>query len=453
MEHDRQDGFLGWAGRHPRWADVVCLLAIVLFAVFLRLVYVAEYTMSPLGVTAVAPDVAAHDAWARQILAGEAAGAPLYPRFLAMLYRRTGGALGAVRDLKLLLDTAALVLVWVAVRRLWRRRTACLAGLLWSAYLPLIYYSAELHPEGLTVFLVSLAFFLWSFATAATGRFRLALLGGVGLCLGLAAAAQPLLLPFAVGVAALGPWCLPGGATGRERLVAALILLVPGVLLAFSPLAGVAAGGEFVAAPTPLHNLAYAWSALEIPSGSDLPELQFYTPLMRLPFPRFGWIAPLAVLGVWLRRRDRRVWLWLLLPAVHTLALAFVALAGGRQRLPMLPALLVLAALGIDALVDAWVRRDVAVWRFATVLLLAVFVPIHLLRPPLPRDSAARSLLLAAEASCRLGNFDHAEQAAAKAAELAPDLPGIESLRELCRAGRERRADATPPGDTNREEP
>lgn len=452
MEHDRQDGFLGWAGRHPRWADVVCLLAIVLFALFLRLVYVAEYTMSPLGVTAVAPDVAAHDAWARQILAGEAAGAPLYPRFLAMLYRRTGGALGAVRDLKLLLDTAALALVWVAVRRLWRRRTACLAGLLWSAYLPLIYYSAELHPEGLAIFLLSLGFFLWSFAAAA-GRFRLALLGGIGLCLGLAAAVQPLLLPFAVGVAVLGSWCLPGEATRRERLVAALALLVPGLLLAFSPLAGVAAGGEFAAAPPPLHNLVYAWSAQEIPSGSDLPELQFYTPLMRLPFPRFGWIAPLAVLGAWLRRRDRRAWIWLLLPAVHTLALAFVALAGGRQRLPMLPALLVLAALGIDALIDAWGKRDVAAWRFATVLLLAVFIPIHSLRPPMPPDSAARSLLLAAEASCRLGNFDHAEQAAAKAAELAPDLPGLEPLRELCRAGRERRADGTPPENPRREEP
>jgi hypothetical protein len=452
MDYDQQDGFLGWARRHPRWADVVCLLAIVLFALFLRLVYVAEYTMSPLGITAVGSDVAAHDTAARQILAGEITGAPLYPRFLAMLYRQTGGALGAVRNLKLLVDTAALAMVWIAVRRLWRRRAACLLGLLWSAYLPLIYYSAELHPEGLAVFFLSLAFFIWSLIPQ-TGRFRVVPFPLIGLCLGLASAAQPLILPFAVAAAFLAPYCLPGEMARRDRLVAALACLVPGLLLLFSPLSPFQTGNAFGLAPSPLHNLLHAWSAHEIPSGSDLPELQFFTPLMRWPFPRFGWIAPLAVLGAWLCRRDRRAWLWMLLPVIYTVALTATAPAGGRQRLPMIPALLVLAALGLDALAGAWQKRDIPTWRLATAVLLGAFAAIHLIRPPAIPDSAARSWLLIAEASHRVGDLDHATQALDKAAELAPGLPGIASLRERCPAQVEGPDNDAPPAEMPPEAP
>lgn len=451
MDYDRQDGFLGWAGRCPRRADALCLLAIVLFALFFRFVYVAEYMLTPLGIAAVAPDAAAHDSLARQVLAGEASGVPLYPRFLALLYRQGGRGLGIVRNLKLWLDTAALALVWMAVRRLWRRRTACLAGLLWAVYLPLIYYSAELHPDGLAVFLLSLGFFLWTFASR-PGGFRAVVLLGIGLCMGLAAAAQPLLLPFAAAAVALGPVLVPGTAPRRARLLAAA-WLVPGLLAAFSPLAGSRPTSEWGRAPSAVHNLAYTWSAQEIASGYDLPELQFYTPLMRRPLPRFGWIVPLALFGLWLRRRDSRVWLWALLPAAHALALAFAPLAGGRQRLPMIPALLVLAALGADALVAAWQSREVATWRLATVLLPALFLAVHLLPAPVPPDSAARSLLLVAEASFRIGDLDHAEAHAAGAAELAPDLPGIDSLRRRCRAGRARRTAESPPAETPREEP
>ncbi len=515
MGTTHQDGILGWAEHHPRLADAACLLLIVLFAVFIRIVHVGEYALTPLGTTAVGADVAEYDTLARHLLMGATSGAqvaahaPLYPRFLAFLYRLVGPVLPAVRNLQALLDVMAMSLVWIAVRRLWGRRPACLAGLIWATYLPLVYYSAELYAEGLLVFLLSASFFLWSFAPAAR-RLRPALLVMIGLCLGLAAITHPLSLLFGVAAAAVGPLFTWPALDRRGKLAAsgwlALGLLVPVVvaswhsssqsgspllvqdragfnfylgnnpdadgtpylppgpdyeqLLAWPAREGVIQGtqGFFVrqALGFALHHplrelglvarkLAFTWNAHEIASGSDLPELQLLTPLMRLPFPRFGWVAPLALLGFWLRRHDRRIWLWALLPAAYTVALA-VFLTCGRYRLPMVPALIVLAALALDSLVVASQQRDVLVWRLATAILLAGLFAVHLVRPPVPRDSAARSWLLIAEANWRLyaqGGGDErvrqshlagAAQMVDEAAKLAPDLPGVHHLRGLCLA-------------------
>lgn len=516
MAHAPQDGILGWAEHHPRLADIACLLLIVLFAVFVRVVYVAEYALTPLGVTAVGADVAEYDTLARHLLMGATGGAdlaihaPLYPHFLAFLYRLVGPVLPAVRNLQALLDVLSMSLVWIAVRRLWGRRPACLAGLIWATYLPLVYYSAELYAEGLLVFLLAASFFLWSLVPNAQ-RLRPSLLLAIGLCLGLAAITHPLSLLFGVTAAAVGPLLALPALDRRGKLAAsawlALGLLIPvitaswrGSSQAGSPLLvqdragfnfylgnnpdadgtpylppgpdyehlldwpareGVTQGtqGFFVrqalrfALRHPIQELgllarklAFTWSAQEIASGSDLPELQLITPLMRLPLPRFGWVAPLALLGFWLRRRDRRVWLWALLPAAYTVALT-AFLTCGRYRLPMVPALIVLAALALDSLVVASQQRDVLVWRMATAILLAGFLAVHLIRPPVPRDSAARSWLLLAEANWRLysqdsdkrirqSHLDGTEQTVAEAAKLAPDLPGVHHLRGLCLAAK-----------------
>lgn len=519
MRTSQQDGILGWAKEHPRLADICCLLLIVLFAVFIRAVYVAEYAMTPLGVTAVGADVAEYDALARHLLVGGADSsggaihAPLYPRFLAMLYRWVGPVLPAVRNLQCLLDVLAMSLVWIAVRRVWRLRVACLTGLIWATYLPLVYYSAELYAEGLVVFLLAASFFLWSFVPAAR-RLRPALLLGIGLCLGLAAVTHPLSLLFGLAATALGPLLALPELERRGKWLAvvwlALGLLIPlGIvswrssraaggpvlvqdragfnfylgnnpdadgtpyvppgpeydhLLAWPAREGVEGGHAAqaffcrqalgFALHHPLRELGLlvrkavlTWNAHEIASGSDLPELQLFTPLMRLPFPRFLWIAPLAILGFWLHRRDRRVWLWALLPAAYTVALT-IFLTCGRYRLPMVPALIVLAALGLDALATAFRQQDVTTWRVATAIILLAVLPVYLVRPPVPRDSTARSWLLIAEANWRLytlANGDErvreshlagAEKTVAEAAKLAPNLPGIHHLRGLCLSAR-----------------
>jgi Tfp pilus assembly protein PilF len=503
MADQAQDGFFGWARHHPRLTDVLCLGLVLLVAVFFRAVYVAEYAMKPLGIVAIGPDVAEYDTWAKRLLvgAGTAPGvafhAPLYPHFLAALYRHFGRVLPTIRNAQLFVDLLSLSLVWIAVRRLWRRRVACFAGLIWAGYLPLIYYSAELYAEVLVVFFLSAAFFLWSFLAGAR-RLRPPLFAAVGLCLGLAAISHPLSLLFGLAVVGLGPWLVLETPTRRQYLVASACLgfglLVPIVpvswnqsrqadafvlvqdrsgfnlylgnnpgadgtpylppgpeyqkLLAWPESEGVEGVGATqrfyrrqalrFAFSHPVQELSlliqkflWTWNAQEIPSGADLPELQLLTHFMRLPLPRFGWIAPLAILGFWLRRRDRRTWIWLLLPAAYTVALT-IFVTSGRYRLPMVPALIVLAALALEELVQAWQTENTQTWRLATGIIVAAAVPICMIQPPAPKDSAARSWLLLAEAGWQVGDVSYAEKALEQADSLLPDMVAAHHLRALC---------------------
>jgi tetratricopeptide (TPR) repeat protein len=476
MAMTRQEGFFAWTREHPLLTDLLCFFLTVLAAMFFRIVYVAEYTMTPLGLTALGPDIAEYDAWAKHLLVGASPDAdvtfhaPLYPHVLAFLYRHLGTSLPLIRDVQLLADVLSLSLVWIAARRLWRRRVACIAGLIWIGYLPIIYYSAELLSEGLVILCLSAAFFLWSFLPRRQ-RLRPPLLVGVGLCLGLAATAHPLSLLFALAVIGLGPLILDETPTRRCYLTATCCLaagvLAPVVIASWhqSQLAGkpvliqdrsgmnLYIGNNPDADGTPnipagpryqklldwpkregvdprdaqdfyrnralefmfrhpiretgllLRKFVLTWNAHEISSGTDYPAIRLTTHFMRRPFlPRFGWVAPFAIVGAWLVRRDRRAWLWMLLPVCYTLALTLFV-TSGRYRLPMVPALIVLAALAIDRLVDAWHQRDEKTWRLATGIAVVSLLPVYMIHPPVPEDHEVRTALLMVEAGMRLHNY------------------------------------------------
>ncbi len=97
--------------------------------------------------------------------------------------------------------------------------------------------------------------------------------------------------------------------------------------------------------------LARTWSPV-------LHAAEYQSRMIRLVFA--GWYIPLyllAVAGVVLAWRRYAVWIWLLLPALCVCLLHAVFVGSVRYRLTALPALAILAALGISLVVERWRGR------------------------------------------------------------------------------------------------
>ena len=183
-------------------------------------------------------DGATYDEWARAVAFGggpipsRLMQAPLYPWFLAGLYRIFGPNLTAVRTVQALMGAASCLLVYLVTRKLFRSRPAALlAGLAAALYLPLVFYEGVLVPATLIVFLNLLFVTIILFGGDRPGYGRLA---AAGLLLGLSIAAKPvaaLLAPFALLHLLLQR---RGGSLGRR---AGAVLKPSLVLIAFAVLA------------------------------------------------------------------------------------------------------------------------------------------------------------------------------------------------------------------------
>jgi tetratricopeptide (TPR) repeat protein len=135
------------------------------------------------------------------------------------------------------------------------------------------------------------------------------------------------------------------------------------------------------------------WSAYEVPDNLDYYLYREYAPLLRLPVPGFGLVAPLGLLGA-LLALSRPGWPRLLAVFVavySTSVVAFFVLA--RFRMPMMPAIHVLAALAaveIVRSVRAWLGGRAAPTR-AVALSLALIALCAWVNLPVrgPRDGYA----------------------------------------------------------------
>ena len=94
----------------------------------------------------------------------------------------------------------------------------------------------------------------------------------------------------------------------------------------------------------------------EIVRNLDYTFFKRYVPMLRLPLPDFGWLFPLAVLGVAVAWRDRRrlVLLFGFVGLYTAGVLLFFVTA--RYRLPLVPIGAVFAGVAVEALVR-WVQR------------------------------------------------------------------------------------------------
>lgn len=134
-------------------------LAVAALALTLRLVHLWQMHGTPyFGV--LMGDARAYDAWARDIAAGDWIGrdvfyqAPLYPYFIAIVYRLFGTDLLALRLSQAIVGTISCVLLAYAGARWFSRRVGLVAGLTLACYAPAIFFDGLVQKSALDVFFV-----------------------------------------------------------------------------------------------------------------------------------------------------------------------------------------------------------------------------------------------------------------------------------------------------------
>jgi len=100
-----------------------------------------------------------HHEWAKEIVAGNFWGdevffrAPLYPYFLALLYKISSSSIGFALFCQHLLGCITAVLLYFLSREYFQRNISLLAGILAALYWPFIYFEGELLIVTLVLFL------------------------------------------------------------------------------------------------------------------------------------------------------------------------------------------------------------------------------------------------------------------------------------------------------------
>jgi len=136
-----------------------CLALVLTLGLLLRMVYLLEMRDNPFFDTPII-DAESYDRWARQILAGEflwqetKLHGPLYPFFLALIYRVFGIHYLAVYLIQHLLGIISCLLVYRIASRLFGQAIGLLASLIASTYWILIYFEGQLLAESLATCLV-----------------------------------------------------------------------------------------------------------------------------------------------------------------------------------------------------------------------------------------------------------------------------------------------------------
>jgi len=200
-----------------------------------------------------------------------------------------------------------------------------------------------------------------------------------------------------------------------------------------------------------------AWLVLQAREVAQIESSEFHARRLhmhRLFAVDFGWLWPLAAIGLWHARRRQRDATWTIAAvAVAALLPCIVFFVSARYRLPAVPALALLAGAGVAALIESVRRRRGRELAAA----LAVGIPLALAahaggRPP--RSAAGWEHAQMAERWYASGDLAAAIDEQEQAATLLPDHPAaqinlalfwyerggpgdleraIERLRQVCR--------------------
>lgn len=185
-----------WSGVLRR-VDIRNALIVAGVALAVRLIFFFLYkNNNPLFYHPIM-DAKYHHEWALEILSGNFWGddvffrAPLYPYFLAFLYKISGSSIALAVFFQQLIGTGTAVVIYLLARQFFLPRVSILAGLAAALYWPFIYFEGDLLIVTLIVFLDALGLLLLVMSMRAD---RGPLFVVSGLLLGLSAIARPNIL-------------------------------------------------------------------------------------------------------------------------------------------------------------------------------------------------------------------------------------------------------------------
>ena len=137
--------------------------------------------------------------------------------------------------------------------------------------------------------------------------------------------------------------------------------------------------------------------------------------------PGWGMLFPLAALGWWWQRRERRAYRLLEATIALYLLTCIVLVVGSRYRLPAAPPLAIYAALGLVGLWQRWTQgRRAELLRAAAVA--AAFALVIRLPWGVPVSNFAEEWSLEGDAALALGQTGRAAEGYRRALEIDPDL-------------------------------
>ncbi len=210
-------------------------LGIFAVAVAVRLAHLWSIRHAPFS-TVLIGDARGYDAWALRIAGGEWIGhdvfyqAPLYPYFLAVMYRAAGHSVMLVRVVQAIVGSCSCVLLALAARRLFSADAGVLAGLGLAVYAPAIFFDGLLQKSVLDVFFVCVALYLIGEVTSRTAAPRGAALRvwpwlALGLVLGCLGLTRENALVFIVAILTWAAWRFGSRAAVIVSLGLAMTLL------------------------------------------------------------------------------------------------------------------------------------------------------------------------------------------------------------------------------------
>ena len=217
----------GWYIRLVKKPVWISACGLFLFALGWRLVYLHQAAQSPLFDTPVV-DAQTYFQQAERFATHFSLGdepfwqPPLYPAFLGLLHLLFGPSFYAYRLVQFALGALSVTLLYLIGRRVFSPGVGLAAGLIASVYGPLLYFEGELLPPVLGI-LLNLGLLLLLLRDDTPQSKWVCLAAGLGL--GLAAAAIPTVLPFALCVVG---WLILRSEPARfsARLVRALVFVL-----------------------------------------------------------------------------------------------------------------------------------------------------------------------------------------------------------------------------------